>query len=117
VAAVGLVHFVPSGRLVEVCGTEVRTFYERPYPLKQSGWKQDGTVAFFDLAVFDDTLCAVGVDGIHRIKSDGSSTVDPLPKFRSVGGIWLNDERPDRPLILSTAWLAVSGGVPKFAHR
>ena len=38
-AAIGLVHFFPHGRIVEVCGNEVKRLYFEPY--QQEGFDND----------------------------------------------------------------------------
>jgi hypothetical protein len=61
VAAVGLVHFEPYGRVVKVCGDRVQRLHYDPYRENRStdGGKNDGsfgTVALFGLTRESDTL-------------------------------------------------------------
>jgi hypothetical protein len=97
--AIGLVHFTPRGRVVEVCGDEVRPLYYKEYSANiPSGAlspkdvsREDGepfeTVAFFGLTLLGETLWAVGIDGIYRIEADGTAHVMSLPPFEDIGGV------------------------------
>lgn len=121
VAAVGLVHFVPSGRIVEVCGDEVRTIYSKPYATSLAGNKVDwqdvepfSTVAFFGLTRKGNTLLAAGIDGIYRIEPGGDARSTPLPAFKQIGGIRVSFDLPDVILILTdiNGRRSMSGSVP-----
>jgi hypothetical protein len=81
VAAVGLVHLLSHGSLVEVCGEEVRTLLSQ----KLAGTAGDSTVAFFGVTATKDAVVAAGVDGLYRV-SDGGVERVPLPAFQDVGG-------------------------------
>jgi hypothetical protein len=99
-AAVGSVELVPHGRVVEVCGDEVRPLYYHEYNTEiPSGARsptdvrrEDGepfeTVAFFGLTSFG-LLYAVGIDGIYLIKADGTAIIRPLQylNFEDIGGV------------------------------
>ena len=90
VAAIGLVHMMSHGRLVEICGDEVRTLLSRPYKTGTSGGRLERddfvTVAFFGVARSGAGLLAAGVDGLYRVSAQGAER-EPLPAFRGVGGI------------------------------
>jgi hypothetical protein len=123
-AAVGLVHFRSHGRVVEVCGDQVKRLYYKPYGDKPSGGstKDDepfSAVAFFGLTRDADTLWAVGVDGIYSIGPDGSAKVVPLPRFKEIGGISLSFELPEFVLVLTNVnqRRSISGAVPILVPR
>jgi hypothetical protein len=99
-AAIGLVHFLPHGRLVELCGDRVERLYsksvERDWPEPEQGRGDDGydTVAFFGLVRRGDRLWAAGMDGIYELRGEGAPAFRPMPEFRQVGGFWLSDDLP-----------------------
>ncbi|KRR02587.1 hypothetical protein CQ12_37150 [Bradyrhizobium jicamae] len=123
-AAVGLVHFRPHGRVVEVCGDQVKRLYYKPYRDKPSGGstKDDepfSAVAFFGLARDVDTLWAVGIDGIYRIGPDGTAQIVSLPRFKKIGGINLSFDLPEFVLVLTNVnqRRSISGAVPILVPR
>ena len=75
------------GRLVEICGDEVRTLLSRPYKTGTSGGRLERddfvTVAFFGVARSGAGLLAAG---LYRVSAQGAER-EPLPAFRGVGGI------------------------------
>jgi hypothetical protein len=125
-AAIGLVHMMPHGRIVEVCGTTVRRIYFKPYKLEgfddRRSSKRDepfSTVAFFGLSRQGDALWASGIDGIHEIGADGSATVNPMPAFKEIGGVYVNFDSPRVILVLTqiNQRRSVSGAVPLLVPR
>jgi hypothetical protein len=79
VAAVGLVHRMSYGRLVEICGDAVRTIFS-----KRRGGE---TVAFFGVAATGDGLWAAGIDGLYHLGVGAAVRATPLPSFTNVRGI------------------------------
>lgn len=104
VAAIGLVHFIPHGRLVEICGDEVRTLVSRPYRTGAPGGNRAledvATVAFFGVARSGDVVLAAGVDGLYRV-STRSVEREPLPDFKDVGGMKVSFDVPGFVLVLT----------------
>jgi len=132
VVAVGLVHFQPSGRLLEVCGNVVRLIYVKAWPPPNKADKQPlpnkadvgdrepfPSVAFFGLSRQDDTLWAVGIDGIYQVESDGSAQSNPLPPFKRVGEFWVSFDLPGFVLVLTDVnqRRSISGSVPLLVPR
>lgn len=129
-AAVGLVHFLPHGRVVEVCGDEVRRLYVKPYgqqrpdneKTRQYG-RGDGeprsSVAFFGLAQSGSTLLAIGIDGIYEIRPDGTAQMNPLPAFKEIAGVSVSFENPATILVRTNInqRLSLSGSVPILVPR
>ena len=124
VAVVGLVHFKPHGRLVEVCGDQVRRLYSKEYGENRpaSRRKDDepfSTVAFFGLTREGDTLWAMGIDGIYNIGPDGTAHIVPLPHFKDIGGISMSFDLPHFVLVLTNVnqRRSISGAVPLLVPR
>lgn len=113
--AVGLVHLAPHGRLVEVCGDQVQELYERPYKTE----RLQSTVAFFGLVRKDDTLWAIGIDGLHGLGPDGKAQVMSLPRFKDYEGIGISFDLADFVLVLTRVneRKSVSGAVPLIVPR
>ncbi|WP_150132773.1 hypothetical protein [Caenibius tardaugens] len=124
VAAVGLVHMMAHGRIVEVCGKEVRRLYFKPLdPQPPRGTLDDGepssTVAFFGLAHGDHALWAIGIDGLYRFTGPQSPEFRPLPKFQNKGGYWVSFDVPGIALVMTgvNQRASMSGAVPIMAVR
>jgi hypothetical protein len=124
VAAIGLVHFEPHGRIVEVCGNQVQRLYYKSYGNNRSSnhSKDDepfSTVAFFGLTREGNTLSAVGIDGIYDIGPGGTAHITPLPHFKDVGGIALSFDLPRFVLVLTNVnqRRSISGAVPLLVPR
>lgn len=114
VAAVGLVHMIPHGRLVEICGEKVQTLLSRPYKIEApSGRDFIATVAFFGVARAGDVVLATAIDGLYRVSAQ-SVEREPLPQFKDVGGIKVSFEIPGVILVLTDVnrRKSVSGSVP-----
>jgi hypothetical protein len=104
VAAVGLVHMMAHGRIVEVCGREVRRLYFKPLnPQPPRETLDDGepssTVAFYGLAQSGNNLWAIGIDGLYRFSGPQPPAFQPLPKFQNRGGYWVAFDVPASPLL------------------
>jgi len=123
VVAIGLVHFSPRGRIVEICGDVVRPMYLKPYGPQPSATSQRGepfsTVAFFGLVREVDALWASGIDGIYRIGQDGAAQLTPLPTFKRVGSVFVSFDFPRLVLALTDVnrRRSISGRVPIIAPR
>jgi hypothetical protein len=126
VAAVGLVHMAPHGRIVEICGAAVRRIYFRPFdagsernPIQKGQDEPFMTVAFFGLIRHKDAMWAVGIDGLYRFGSDGKPQVEPLPKFKQIGGVYASFDLPDVVVVLTdiNSRNAVSGRTPLLISR
>jgi hypothetical protein len=118
-AAVGLVHFAPLGRVVEACGNQVRQLYSKGYGKDVPRGERYNTVAFFGLTRDSDTLWAMGIDGIHNIRADGTARVVPLPQFKDIGGISVSFDLPRFVLVLTRVnqRRSISGAVPLLVPR
>jgi hypothetical protein len=129
-AAVGLVHFAPHGRLVEICGAKVKRIYYKSfeqglgdYSAHANAPRDDGepfsTVAFFGLVRRGDTLWAIGIDGVYRLRGPGAPVFTPLPKFRQVGGFHVSFAVPGVVLVLTdiNRRASLSGSVPLMVPR
>ncbi len=125
VVAVGLVHFRPRGRLVEVCGERVERLYYKPIgehgsdSTKRPGDEPFQTVAFFGLARAGDALWAVGIDGLYRVESRATVHSVPFPNFKAIGGIQVSFDLPYLVLVLTSVnqRRSISGSVPMLVPR
>lgn len=125
VVAVGLVHMMAHGRIVEVCGDAIRTVYTRP--MESGFWASfskgktppDETEAFFGLNSNGGTLWAVGTRGLYQIDRHGAATMSPLPRFRTIGGIEVSFDNPRVILVMTSTneRRSVSGSVPMLVPR
>lgn len=126
-AAIGLVHFFPHGRIVEVCKDKVRRLYFKPYETgRDHAGKREtrddepfSTVAFFGLQEVHGQLWAAGIDGIYKFEADGKVVVTPLPKFDSVGKVAVSFELPEVVLVLTSInrRMSISGAAPMLVPR
>ncbi len=123
-AAIGLVHMMAHGRIVEVCGKDVRRLYFKPLdPQPPPGTLDDGepssTIAFFGLNRINSTLWAVGIDGLYRFEGKQAPEFRPLPKFENKGGYWVSFDVPGIALIMTDVnqRLSLGGSVPLMAVR
>jgi len=137
-AAIGLVHFSPHGRIVEICGDDVRRLYfkahesppirglrsspnreeEEQAELKRTGEPRE-TVAFFGLARVKDELWASGIDGLYRVAGEQAVTTEPLPRFKAIGNVSVGYDLPGAILVLTAVnrRLSISGNVPLLVPR
>jgi hypothetical protein len=122
-AAIGLVHMLSHGRIVEVCGKTVRRLYlkavDSGLPGEKAGGEPISSVAFFGLNAVGSELWAVGTDGIHQVRPDGSARVIPLPKFQRVGDASVSFAIPGVALVGTSVnqRRSVSGAVPLMVVR
>jgi hypothetical protein len=120
VAAIGLVHFMAHGRIVEVCGTTVRTLYVKSLDESPTKTGHGGSsVAFFGLSRNGDALWAAGIDGVYDIKAKGIAVTRPMPEFKDVGGVYVNFDSPQMILVLTqiNRRASISGSVPLMVLR
>lgn len=120
--AVGLVHFVPSGRIMEVCGDDVRRLYFKGLALPADEGKAGEpftSVAFFGLISLGDALWAVGLDGIYRLERGGAVHSVPLPEFTEVDGIRVSFDLPQFVVVMTdiNQRRSISGSVPLLVPR
>lgn len=122
-AVVGLVHFMPHGRVVEICDKNVRRVYFKPFdPQPPKGSLDDGepssTVAFFGLARTGGELWGIGIDGLYRFDG-GPPQFRPLPTFEQRGGYSVSFAVPGIVLVLTDVNQrnSLSGSVPLIAAR
>lgn len=116
--AIGLVHMSTHGRVVEVCGDQVRELYSKP--LENAGSESaHETVAFFGIVAHKDELWASGIDGLYRIRKGGAAEILPLPEFQSIDGIAVSFDLPHVILVLSSVnqRTSMSGAVPLLVPR
>jgi hypothetical protein len=124
-AAVGLVHFSPHGRIVEICGDEVNRLYFKAYgtrtPLRHRGRGDEPaeTVAFFGLIRSGDELWASGIDGLYRLRAGKVVDVTPLPKFKVIGGVGVSFDISRVVLVVTmiNRRRSMSGGAPMLVPR
>ncbi|TFI57577.1 hypothetical protein E2493_14520 [Sphingomonas parva] len=124
VAAIGMLHMMSHGRIVEVCGTRIRRLYFKALaPQPPAGTLDEGepssTVSFFGLALAGGDLWAVGIDGLHRLRPGQPPQFRPLPKFTDRGGYMVSFDVPGVVLVLSNAnqRVSLSGAIPLMAVR
>lgn len=126
----GLVHFYPSGRIVQYCPDGISRLYFRNYHVPGEADRPDAkpvdptvetypTVAFFGLMAVGDDLVAAGIDGIYHIKADGTAHIDTMPEFKLVGPFAVNFDQPGYVLVLTTSnrRFSISGATPLLVAR
>lgn len=124
VAAAGVVHISAHGRVLEVCGDQVREVFSKAYvPQPPPGrdvvsLDSGGTIAFFGLIRAGNTLWAAGTDGLYHIAADGTARAIPLPPLRDVGGLRVGF-LPELAVVLTTVNQrhSLSGAVPLIVPR
>jgi hypothetical protein len=121
VAAVGLIHMLVHGRLVEVCGDRVTPLYAKVMP-GPDDWPADqayGEVAFFGAHAAGDTLWAVGSDGLYRLRDRKLVDFQPLPDFQTIGGAKISFALPGVVLVMTdiNQSVSLSGSVPILVPR
>jgi len=116
IVAIGLVHFMSHGRLVEVCGERVEALYSSE--ISDADFAGSST-AFFGLARVGDSLRAVGIDGVYRLSAGGAVERSPFPRWRRIGDVALSFDLPDVVLVVTQVnrRASVSGGAPMIVPR
>jgi hypothetical protein len=120
VIAIGLVHFMSHGRLVEVCGDDVRTLYSKPHEEELASDRHIvDSVPFYGMANSEDALWTAGTDGIYRIDANGVSYLEPLPKCEWIDGVEVNFDLPHLAIVLETisAGRSVRRAIPMVVAR
>jgi hypothetical protein len=130
VASIGLRHFLPRGRIVEVCGTAVRKVYSSRDSnlgrtlLKRIGIAEDDTdravnIPFFGITARENAIWAVSPDCLYQIKPDGSAVAHPLPTFHTVGTIQVSFADPQFVFVRTdiNERHSLSGSVPILVPR
>ena len=123
--AIGLVHFSPHGRIVEVCKDEVRRIYFKefgdsgPRNKQRQSDEPFETVAFFSLVRAGNELMAAGIDGVYRFDGSAKPKVVPLPKFEVIGQVGVSFDLPDVVLVLTAInkRQSISGNIPLLVPR
>ncbi|MEP6900003.1 MAG: hypothetical protein ABI870_15870 [Rhodanobacter sp.] len=124
-AAIGIVHMMTQGSIIEVCGDDVRLLYAKPYTSAALTSRLKGhsprteTVAFFGLTTREGALWAIGIDGLYRIDRNGTATSTPLPRFKKIGGIEVSFDNPALIFVMTSANQrhSLSGNVPMLVPR
>jgi hypothetical protein len=124
VATVGLVHFFPSGQVVEACGDKVRRLYYKPYTL-QTSWPADPpqlpfqTVPFYTLTATANGLWLAGGDGLYAITADRRIIFRKMPPFERIDGVDISFAVPSLALVRTDvdAHVSLGGGAPLLVAR
>ncbi len=124
VATVGLVHFLPSGQVVEACGDKVRRLYYKPYTMQPS-WPADPpklpseTVPFYTLTAAADGLWIAGGDGLYAITAGGPIIFQTMPPFERIDGVDISFAVPGLALVRTDvdAHVSLGGGAPLLVAR
>lgn len=126
-AAVGLIHMMAHGRIVRICPDGIEQMIsaaddidpEDEDAVRQAARGSYGSVAFFGIETSGDSLIAVGHNGLHRIRADGSATHQRWPRFVEVDGVFLSFALPDVVLVLTqlNRRASVSGSSPLLVPR
>jgi hypothetical protein len=123
IAAVGLVHmWVPRGRIIEICGSEMQVLYSKAYLVANRSLPTGGftaEVAFYGLARRGDTLVAAGMDGLYFIERSGEARIAATPVFKEFNGVKVSFDLPDVVLVLTkiNQRRAVTGPTPMLVPR
>jgi hypothetical protein len=123
-AAIGLEHLLPHGRIVEVCEDSIRRLYfKRLDPQPPNNTLDDGepaiTVPFYGLARSGNVVWAVGTDGIYRFDGRDPPRFQRWPHFEDRGGYPVSFEVPGIVLVKSkkNEQASPGGSVPIIAVR
>lgn len=124
IAAVGLIHIMMHGRIVEVCGETVRRLYFKPsvslLPYNPFDDREPAsTIAFFGLAGLSGRVVAIGSDGIYYFDGAAAPHFQPLPEFQNIEGYRVSFGMPDVVLVPTdvNARASLSGSAPIIALR
>ncbi|GLH76804.1 hypothetical protein SSBR45G_17120 [Bradyrhizobium sp. SSBR45G] len=125
-AAIGLIHSLPHGRLVEVCQNTVRVLYAQPIPdhlIRDA----DGpparlrlyTIPFFGVQRLGGDLLAAGYDGLYRIGPNGLVQRDLLPAFKRTNDVGVSFDIAGLALVRTEIdqRLSSSGSAPMVVPR
>lgn len=122
-AAVGLVHMLGHGRIVEICGERVDQIFaqssDRHSDAADAALGGYGSVPFFGLAAAGGTLLAAGHDGLYRLGPAGLAEHRPWPRFEEIDGLLVSFALPDAVLVITTinGRASLGGGAPLLVTR
>lgn len=124
VATVGLVHFFPSGQVVETCGDAVRRLYYKPYTT-QTSWPLDPpklplqTVPFYTSASASSGLWIAGGDGLYLLTADHPITFRKMPRFERIDGVDISFAVAGLAMVRTDvdAHVSLGGGAPLLVAR
>lgn len=124
-ASIGILHMgMEEGRVLQVCGEEVKVVLSRPAPIDDetaAGYRRRGvelpTEAVFGLAVGDHRYWAVTPHALYAVTSDQPEHRYELPEARKTESLFLATEIPGVVLVwTSLNWqFSVSGWTPLLA--
>ncbi|UFZ01882.1 hypothetical protein LQG66_21465 [Bradyrhizobium ontarionense] len=116
--AVGLIHMLPHGRIVEVCDNAVRLLYTHHIENRQAVFPTY-TTAFFGLQRTGEDLLAVGHDGPYQVGPGDRAELIPLPEFKQANGVAVSFDFAGLVLVLTTAnqRFSLSGATPMLVPR
>lgn len=125
-AAIGVIHPLTHGRLVEVCQNTVRVLYAQPIP-NHLIRDADGplarlrlyTIPFFGVQRLGGDLLAAGYDGLYRIGPNGLVQRDLLPAFKRTNDVGVSFDMAGFALVRTEIdqRLSASGSAPMLVPR
>jgi len=122
-AAVGLVHMLGHGRIVEICREEVEQMFaqasDRHADAPEAAVGGHGSVPFFGLAAAGATLLAAGHDGLYRLGPSGLVERRSWPRFEEIDGLLVSFALPDVVLVITTinGRASLGGAAPLLVTR
>jgi hypothetical protein len=122
-AAVGLVHMLGHGRIVEICREKVERMFvqasDRHADAPEAAVGGYGSVPFFGLAAAGETLLAAGHDGLYRLGPAGLVEHRPWPRFEEIDGLLVSFALPDVVLVITTInrRASLGGAAPLLVTR
>jgi hypothetical protein len=125
IAVIGLVHMLTHGRIDEVCAGHVRVMYSKPAPdpgflPPPAGHTGDlSTIPFYGVTEVGSDVLVVGLDGLYRLKADGTVAFTELPPFETIDDVQVSFALPEVVLVLTSInqRRALSGRVPMLVPR
>jgi hypothetical protein len=121
IAAVGLSHFLTSGRILRVCGSEVSVIWARSVKTSFGNRAISETLPIFGLAVNPKGgFWSVSPGELHSFRSNGEHDKKiPMPKLRKVSGVALSTDIEGIVVVSTDAnWaVSLSGYTPLVASR
>ncbi|RDD81529.1 hypothetical protein DVJ77_10130 [Dyella tabacisoli] len=125
--SVGLVHFMTSGGIAELCGDYASRFYVQGFTSslwaslakRQSEKGSLETVAFFGVVADNDKLLGVAVGHVYAFDGHGKATENELPSMKLVGGIRVSFSHAGLVFVMTdiNQRRSVSGPVPMIVTR
>lgn len=99
IVAQGLVHFIPWGRILRVCGDTVTQVYQHQYRAADANERSEMTVPFFALAPTRRGFLATGAGKLYRFEG-GEPVVTDAPRLTRRGDIWAAEDRVNRVVLV-----------------